>query len=1177
MGDVYRAHDSRLGRDIALKVLPPDVASDAERLARFRREARAVAALNHPNIVTIHSIEEEDGTQFITMELVEGRSLDQVLSGGALSLTRFFDVGVALADALAAAHRKQIVHRDVKPANVMVSDEGAIKILDFGLARAAEPAVTDHEMTSLGLTQAGIIVGTVPYMSPEQIEARPVDHRSDIFSLGIVLYEMATGTRPFSGGSAPALMSSILKDQPRPVTELRPEITDGVWRLVARCLEKSSAERVQSAQEVLVELKALGRAWESGETTRAPRAAAAATAVPTDLRVAVLPFACRGGADAEALADGLTDDITAGLSRFQHLRVASRFDAEKAKGSAADARAAATVGARYLIDGTVRMAGEIARLSVRLLDTSVHSHMWAETYERSTAGHNLFAIQDDITAHVVAVVADKSGVLARSMGTALKARPVDALDVNELVLRFYAYEAQLHPEEHGLLRDAFERRLAGDEVSANAWACLAMLYDQEHSVGFNPRPDTARRQRGAAEKAIEIDGACSDGWRAMGAAAFFFDRDLTALRLAADRVATLNRLDVHALADVGRLLAYAGDWQRGLELVRLGMALNPHHQGWYHFPTLFFHYARHEYEPALSAAKRINMPAYFGAHVNTMVAAAQLGRRDEVEACLRSLERTGREYLDVAVTRRYWKTWLWDTALVDHLVEGFVKAKALAEPPAASASGMRSGYLGGAMFSGVGGRPASGAHASIAVMPFADLSAAKDQEWFCDGIAEEILNALTPLKNLRVAARASAFSLRGKSDDLKTIGEKLNVTTVLGGSVRRAGDRVRITVQLSEVQSGSQLWSDRYDRELKDIFDVQDEIAKAVADRLKVTLADTPLDRLARLVEQGTTNVDAYQLYLQGRALLSRRGSSILPALELFQRAVELDPSYSLAWAGIADAYTVMAYFGAVPPSQSKPQALVAARRALELDPSSAAGHTALACATLLYENNRSLAGQEFECALQLNPRYVQGRCWYALFYVQWALGDFERGIAEARRALEDDPLSAYVTQIVAACLGTAGRLDEAIGLGRKAVELDPESFVARWVLGTFLSEAGRYEEAASTFQYAADMSERHAYALVGMAVACGRRGRREAALSVLRELTERAQRTYVSAAHLLLAAEAAGDRDLAIQYAERAWADREPPFTLFARHFPDYRTLHSDRRFTAILDEMNADNSPAR
>ena len=189
------------------------------------------------------------------------------------------------------------------------------------------------------------------------------------------------------------------------------------------------------------------------------------------------------------------------------------------------------------------------------------------------------------------------------------------------------------------------------------------------------------------------------------------------------------------------------------------------------------------------------------------------------------------------------------------------------------------------------------------------MSAAKDQDWFCDGIAEEILNALAPLKGLRVAARTSAFSFKGKSDDLRTIGEKLNVTTVLEGSVRRAGDRVRITAQLSDVQNGYQLWSERYDRELKDIFDVQDEIAKAIAERLRVTLAGA---KDARLVEQATTNVEAYQLYLKGRALLGRRGASIPLALDQFRKAVELDPGYSLAWAGFADAFTGLAITGSV-------------------------------------------------------------------------------------------------------------------------------------------------------------------------------------------------------------------------------------------------------------------------
>ena len=216
MGHVYRAHDARLGRDVAVKVLPADVAADAERLARFRHEARVVAALNHPHIVTIFSIEDDDGVPFITMELVEGRSLDRLLADGGLAPAQFFEIGIALADALSAAHRKGVVHRDVKPANIIVSDDGHTKILDFGLARDTRgPSPDASAATRLALTQEGMVVGTVPYMSPEQLEARSVDHRSDLFSLGVVLYEMACGSRPFKGDSSAALMSSILRDQPR--------------------------------------------------------------------------------------------------------------------------------------------------------------------------------------------------------------------------------------------------------------------------------------------------------------------------------------------------------------------------------------------------------------------------------------------------------------------------------------------------------------------------------------------------------------------------------------------------------------------------------------------------------------------------------------------------------------------------------------------------------------------------------------------------------------------------------------------------------------------------------------------------------------------------------------------------------------------------------------------------
>ena len=303
--------------------------------------------------------------------------------------------------------------------------------------------------------------------------------------------------------------------------------------------------------------------------------------------------------------------------------------------------------------------------------------------------------------------------------------------------------------------------------------------------------------------------------------------------------------------------------------------------------------------------------------------------------------------------------------------------------------------------------------------------------------------------------------------------------------------------------------------------------------------------------------------------MLDGREASVPIALALFRMAVELDPGYSLAWAGVADALTVLAYSGAARGSESRSQAIAAARRSIELNPKSAAGHTALACATLLYENNRAMAKQEFERALELSPSYGMGRCWYANFYLNWARGDFERGIAEARRALDSDPLSAYVTMTLGVCLFTAGRLNEAIDTCRRAIQLDPESFVSRWALGIALGLAGRFEDAVSALDAAAEMSGRHPLALVGLAGVLGHGGKPAKALILHRELIDRASRSYVSPSHLALTAEAAGQHEEAMAFARRAWDDREPSFIVWARHFPQYRALHPDPRFTAILREM--------
>ena len=292
MGEVYRAHDARLGRDVALKVLPSALAADPDRRERFEREARAAAALNHPNIVTIHSVEEIDGTPFITLELVEGKTLADLIPAGGLPLDRVLTLGIALADGVGAAHQRGITHRDLKPSNVMLTDDGRVKVLDFGLAkvREDEQKAASAGLSTVALTGEGRIVGTVAYMSPEQAEGKPVDPRTDVFSLGIILYELASGTRPFTGDTPMSTMSAIIKDTPKPITEVRPGLPRELSKIVNRCLAKDVEDRYQSAKDLRNDLRALKNDLTSGDIepiSGSGERAAAAAAAPSRKRAVI--------------------------------------------------------------------------------------------------------------------------------------------------------------------------------------------------------------------------------------------------------------------------------------------------------------------------------------------------------------------------------------------------------------------------------------------------------------------------------------------------------------------------------------------------------------------------------------------------------------------------------------------------------------------------------------------------------------------------------------------------------------------------------------------------------------------------------------------------------------------------------------------------------------------------
>jgi serine/threonine protein kinase len=476
MGEVYRARDSRLGREVALKILPPDVTNEPGRLERFDREARAIAALNHPHIVTIYSTEEADGIRFLTMELVDGCTLSDLVTSSGMAMPRFLEIAIPLADALAAAHQKQITHRDLKPGNVMVSNDGRVKVLDFGLARVGGAEVGEHSLaaTQAPITHQGMIVGTMPYMSPEQVEGRVLDARSDLFSLGVIFYELLSGDRPFKGSSSPAVMSAILRDTPANLADTRTDVPAALDRLIARLLEKRPEDRIQTARDVFNELRHI-----KGERAAGVRRKSSERSTIGNLTVAVQPFESRSGDEhSNGLADGLGEQIANGLSRFGHLRVLSG-------GSGASP-------ARYSLGGQIRKAGQSIRVSARLTDAQSGATLWAENHDVSVSD-DFFALQDRIASRIVAPVGDESGVLMRAMAASIADLPLEQLSVSELVVRYFAYAEDFRPDERVSPRDGHAWRCSANTSTASVTTRSRTRF----SVIAWPRSAPSRWTRGA--------------------------------------------------------------------------------------------------------------------------------------------------------------------------------------------------------------------------------------------------------------------------------------------------------------------------------------------------------------------------------------------------------------------------------------------------------------------------------------------------------------------------------------------------------------------------------------------------------------------------------------------------------------------------------------------------------
>lgn len=568
MGEVYLGKDTRLGREVAVKVVSERLTNDSNALARLEREARAVASLSHPNIVALYDIGSANGVSFLVMELLEGESLNQCIAAGGLPWRRALEIAASIADALASAHGKELVHRDLKPANIFVTRDGHTKVLDFGLAKH-DPFRSDTltaGLTRPGETEPGIVLGTVAYMSPEQAKGEPADHRSDIFSLGCVLYEMLSGRRAFDGGTAPETLAAILRDDPPDLASTGSRFPSSIGAIVRRCLEKKPEQRFQSARDLAFSLREIlgasesrvvgGRVGADRRFSRRSVGLAAACLVLTAgafwfgaqrqsagsggriQSLAVLPLSSLSpDREQEYFADAMTEELTTRLAKLSTWRVISRTSVMAYRHTQKRIPdVARELGVDAVIEGSVLREGSRVKVTAQLIDGRTDRHIWADTFEREL--DSVLAIQNDV-ARAIARAVDVTLTPEGDRRLTSATRPVLPAAYDAYIRGRHAWDKRSEAD----LRDAirlFQQSIDADPTYAPAYAGLADCYAQLGYGSYIAPEDSFPRARAAAMRALELDPTLGEAHASLGFVQMYYAWDFAKAETEYKRAFELN-------------------------------------------------------------------------------------------------------------------------------------------------------------------------------------------------------------------------------------------------------------------------------------------------------------------------------------------------------------------------------------------------------------------------------------------------------------------------------------------------------------------------------------------------------------------------------------------------------------------------------------------------------------